>query len=324
MRFDVIVVGGGMIGLTTAIVLAESGRRVRVWSRDLVENTTSAVAGGLWWPYRIRPESRIGGWSLHSLDVMTGLAERPDETGVRMVDGTHLGLRMSELGAWAAEVPGLRPAASDELPAGFDIGLRARTPLIDMPVHLRYLRDRLTAAGGGIEVRALATLAQADGAAPTVMNCTGLGARELVPDPDVRPVQGQLVLAENPGVDEWFVAADPHSADTVYALPQPYGLILGGTAREDAWGVVPDPATAEAIVKRCARIDPRLADAKILDHRVGLRPSRSSARIEAERLPGGALCVHNYGHGGAGITVSWGCAQDAVRLMESSREAADT
>src|SRR5262249_19187312 len=109
--------------------------------------------------------------------------------------------------------------------------------------------------------------------------------------------------------------------ETVYALPQPFGLILGGTAREDAWGLDPDPATAEAIVERCARIHPRLADAKILDHRVGLRPARSNVRIEAERLPGGALCVHNYGHGGAAITGWWGCAQDAVQLLEAGHAA---
>jgi D-amino-acid oxidase len=57
---DVIVVGGGVIGLTTALELVHSGRRVRVWTRDATALTTSAVAGALWWLYRIDPVERVG------------------------------------------------------------------------------------------------------------------------------------------------------------------------------------------------------------------------------------------------------------------------
>src|SRR5690242_20904275 len=92
----VIVVGSGVVGLTTAVVLAESGRRVRVWAREPAERTTSAVAGGLWWPYRIEPEPLVGAWALVSLAVYEGFAHRPDETGVRLVDGVHRGTRLDE------------------------------------------------------------------------------------------------------------------------------------------------------------------------------------------------------------------------------------
>ncbi|MFI1335009.1 FAD-dependent oxidoreductase [Streptomyces sp. NPDC020845] len=320
MTSDAIVVGAGVIGLTSAIVLAESGRRVAVWSRDPIGDTTSAVAGGLWWPYRVEPEEKVGAWSLRTLGVLAELAARPGETGVRMVDGTLAGTGLGDLGPWAAEVPGLRPARREELPEGWGHGLRARVPVVDMPTYLGYLRRRLEAAGGTVEQRAVATLAEAAREAPLVVNCTGLGARDLVPDAEVRPVQGQLVLAENPGVDEWFVSADPGSADTLYVLPQPYGVILGGTAREDAWDLTPDPATAEAIVARCARVHPRLADARVIGHRVGLRPARSRVRLEADTAAGGVglpWLLHNYGHGGAGITVAWGCAEEAAELVSS-------
>src|SRR5690348_17857594 len=86
---DVIVVGSGVVGLTTAIVLAERGRRVRVWARESGELTTSAVAGALWWPYRIRPKALAGEWALRSLSVYEELAARPDETGVRVVEGVQ-------------------------------------------------------------------------------------------------------------------------------------------------------------------------------------------------------------------------------------------
>lgn len=314
MVCDVIVVGSGVIGLTCAVTLAEGGRRVAVWCREQAADTTSAVAGGLWWPYRIEPEDAAGRWSLDALSELTALAGDPQRTGVRLADGTHAGLDRAGLGGWADGLPGLRPAAAAELPAGYAVGLRARTPLLDMGTHLSYLRHRLAAAGGVIEERALTSLAEAGRAAPVVVNCTGLGARDLVPDPGVYPVQGQVVVVENPGLTEWLVAADPTAEETLYVLPQPYGVVLGGTARAHAWELRPDPTTAEAIVARCARARPELAGARVLAHRVGLRPARSQVRLEATTLPGGARCVHNYGHGGAGVTVAWGCAREAAAL----------
>lgn len=310
---EFLVVGGGVIGLTTAIVLAEQGRQVRVWTRDPVERTTSAVAGGLWWPYRIQPEVRVGDWALASLTVYEEQAERPEETGVRLVPGVHGETSLDELGPWASRVAGLRPATAEEYPGG--TALRATVPLIDMPTHLRWLRKRLLDAGGAIETRTAGTLAEAAATgAAVVVNCTGLGARELVPDPTVAPVRGQLVVVENPGVTTWLTSVNDTSTAGTYFLPQPGGLILGGTADEDAWSLTPDPAVAKEIVARCAALVPGIADARILDHRVGLRPGRPEVRLESERLPGGGLLVHNYGHGGAGITVAWGCAHEAAGL----------
>ncbi|MGW5125872.1 FAD-dependent oxidoreductase [Streptomyces sp. NPDC004069] len=305
-----VVVGGGVIGLTTAVVLAERGRRVRVWTREPAERTTSAVAGALWWPYRIEPESLVGEWSLESLAVYEELAGRPDETGVRLVEGVHGGTRLDSLGPWAARVPGLRPANAGEWAAG--PALWARLPLIDMPAHLPWLRKRLTAAGGVVEERDVTDLAAVD--ARVVVNCTGLGARELVPDPAMRPVRGQLVVVENPGITTWLTSVDPASESPVYVFPQPDGLLLGGTAEEDDWSLTPDPAVAARIVERCAALRPEIAGARVLAHRVGLRPSRHAVRLEREELPGGRVLVHNYGHGGAGVTVAWGCARRAAGL----------
>ncbi|MGI5404211.1 FAD-dependent oxidoreductase [Streptomyces sp. CA-135486] len=313
MSGDVIVVGGGVIGLTTAIVLAESGRDVQLWTRDETDGTTSAVAGALWWPYRIEPEERVGDWSLASLRVYDKLAANPDESGVRLVPGIQAGERLSALGSWAAQVEGLRAARADELPEGYQAGLRARIPLIDMPVHLGWLRRRLESAGGTLHTCTIRSFAEAAHSARVVVNCTGLAARELAADDQLLPVRGQLVLVENPGIEEWFTAVDHASAETTYFLPQPGRLILGGTAEEGDWRLTPDPATAEEIVARCARVRPEIAQARILGHRVGLRPARTAGvRIEAEPLPGGGLLVHNYGHGGAGVTVAWGCARAAA------------
>ncbi|MFF2851122.1 FAD-dependent oxidoreductase [Streptomyces sp. NPDC058001] len=313
-----IVVGSGVIGLTTAVVLAERGHSVLVRSREPAGRTTSAVAGALWWPYRIRPEDRVGDWSLESFAVYGELADRPEETGVRMVEGVHEGGRLDGLGAWAADVPELRVATASECRSGE--GLWARLPLIDMPTHLRWLGARLAAAGGAVEtgtVTSLASLAGSSGEARVVVNCAGLGARDLVPDPAVRPVRGQLVLVENPGVDTWYTGPESPSGGSTYFFPQPGRLVLGGTAQEDDWSTEPDPVVADAIVRRCAAVRPEIAGARILGHRVGLRPVRDAVRLERVRLPGGGTVVHHYGHGGAGVTVAWGCAREAADLVES-------
>ncbi|WP_197358178.1 FAD-dependent oxidoreductase [Streptomyces clavuligerus] len=298
MTGEVIVVGGGVSGLTTAVVLAEQGHRVRVRTREPAELTTSAVAGGLWLPYRIEPGEQVARWSVESFAVYEECAADPGTTGVRMVPGVLAGQSPDSLGAWA------------------------RLPLIDMPAHLGWLRRRLEAAGGAVESRAVGSLTEAAATAATVVNCTGLAARELVPDPGVRPLRGQLVLVENPGVTEWFCLedeAEEAASLSTYLLPQPGRLVLGGTVEDGDRRLEPDPATAAAIVARCARFFPGVAKARVLGHRVGLRPLRpAGVRIGAEPLPGGGLLVHNYGHGGAGVTVAWGCARAAAALVPAA------
>ncbi|MFJ2114409.1 FAD-dependent oxidoreductase [Streptomyces sp. NPDC087850] len=314
-KSDVIVVGGGVIGLTTAVVLAESGLDVALWTRDPVGRTTSAVAAALFWPYRIEPAPRVDSWLEDSLRHYELLARDPNATGVRIVAGLMTDTPLDGLGRWTTKVRGLREAHTAELPPGFGQGLRAAVPLIDMPVYLRYLKERLRAAGAVVERRTVTGFAEPARDAGVVVDCTGLGARELVPDASVYPVRGQLVVVENPGVDEWFVGTVPGTTETTYVLPQPYGVLLGGSATEHSWALGPDAAEADAIVARCSRIRPALARARILEHRVGLRPARPVVRLEAVRLPGGGRLVHNYGHGGAGVTVAWGCAEEAARLV---------
>ncbi|MEU9914074.1 FAD-dependent oxidoreductase [Streptomyces sp. NPDC051001] len=309
---DVVVVGGGVIGLTTAVVLAERGRRVRVWTRDPVERTTSWVAGALWWPHRIDPVASARAWALRSLEVYEALAADPDRTGVRMVEGVLGEADLDEATVWAGRrLPGLRAATAAEHAGP---GVWARLPLVDMTVHLRWLRRRLLDAGGTIETRTVSDLVSVG--APVVVNCTGLGARELVPDASVRPVRGQLVVVANPGIRTWVVSTGA-DGEMAYCFPHPDRLLLGGTADDGAWSTEPDPAVAEAIVRRCAVLRPEIAGARVLGHRVGLRPVRDAVRLERVPLPEGRALVHNYGHGGGGVTVAWGCAEEAAGLAAS-------
>jgi D-amino-acid oxidase len=207
--------------------------------------------------------------------------------------------------------------APGEVPPGYTEAWRYSAPLVSMPEYLGYLHERYRQAGGPPVVpTSYPTLAAAARAArsPVLVNCSGAGARSLVPDPDLVAVRGQVVIARNPGITEFFVGVGGPLAELTYVFPHAGRLVLGGTEQEDDWRLEPDPAEARQILAACAAVVPAVAGADIVSHRVGLRPLRSSVRLEAERVEDGTTIVHNYGHGGSGVTLSWGCARDAAAL----------
>lgn len=303
-QYDAVVVGAGVIGLTVGVCLAEQGLRVQVYARDLPASTTSAVASAMVGP-SFSPGA-VGEWERDGITTFTELAG---------VDGTGVTVRRGRLAArnTSEPLPGLDTCPPEERPEGFTMAARATLPIVDMGVYLDHLGRRLTGAGGRLVQRVVTTLDEVAGEAPLLANCAGLGARELVGDPTVRPVRGQQVVVTNPGVDEFFLSS-PYEPEWTAYWPYPGHVILGGSQGEDDENTEPDPDLAEAILSRCRAVEPRLRDAEVIGHQVGLRPSRPSVRLEAERI-GDSRCVHDYGHGGAGVTLSWGTAREAAALL---------
>ena len=322
---DVMVVGAGVIGLTSAICLAEAGMTVLVVTAEEPRQTTSAAAGALWGPHLVGKDERIGRWAAVTLERLEEL--RAPKLGasalagiVHRVDGIAASAAAGSEPPEYAAAGSLTPCPPDEVPAGYATAWRLSAPLIAMPAYLDYLAERLSRAGGTITVRPrFGTLAEARGAAPgarVIVNCAGYGARHLVPDPAVVAVRGQVVAVHNPGITEFFVGSGAASWPLVYLFPHDDVVLLGGTEERGSNSREPDPSTAERIVAACAAIRPELRGAEVLEHRVGLRPARPSVRLEAEAgARDGVIVVHNYGHGGAGVTLSWGCAEDATQLV---------
>ena len=303
---DVLVIGAGVCGLTTGICLAEAGLGVTIRTAAPPERTTSVAAGAVWGMVRVGPPDRGLDWARTGLEVLSKLAADP-ATGVRMVSGQEISRTPLEPYFWMKLLPGLRPCAESELPDGFSHGWHYTAPVATMPVYLDYLRARFERAGGTLEMAAVRSLAELAGVAPVVINCSGVYARDLVPDPAVVPVRGQVVIAANPGLEEFYVNRDQEPPWITYMFPHGETVLLGGTNEEGSWDEEPKPFIAERIVAQCAAIDPRLRGATILGHRVGLRPTRPEIRLEFEPL-GASVLWHNYGHGGAGISLAWGCA----------------
>jgi len=310
---DVLVIGAGVNGLTTGICLAEAGLSVTIRTAAPPDQTTSVAAGAIWGLVRVGPPDRVLGWGRTGLEALSKLAAEPG-TGVRMVSGKEVSHSPPEPRYWTELLPGLRLCDETELPGGFTGGWHYTAPVATMPVYLGYLRARFERAGGTLEVSPARSLAELAGAAPVVVNCSGIAARDLVPDPAVVPVRGQVVLAANPGIEEFFISRDEEPPWIVYMFPHGDTIVLGGTNDEGSWDMKPKTDIAERIVAGCAAIDPRLRGAAILGHRVGLRPFRPEVRLESEPLGGGVLW-HNYGHGGAGISLSWGCAAEITAAI---------
>lgn len=314
----VLVIGAGVVGLTTAVCLAEAGVDVEVVSDRELRATTSAASCASWDPYQVEPPALVEPWSKVTLAELTGLSTRPD-CGVRLVEGTHESRLPTELPSWA-ELVGARRCALGELRSGFVTGWRYRVPVVDMPRYLTCLARRFKDAGGRIRFHHYDTLAEAvREPADMVVNCSGAQARSLVPDPCVEAVRGEVVVVENPGIREFFCDDTPEAGPITYFYPHAGTVVLGGTAEQGRWDTASDEDAAQAIVRRCATIEPALAKARVLEHRVGLRPVRPEIRFEEEILDGTRV-LHNYGHGGGGLTLSWGCAREAVRRVRAALE----
>lgn len=295
------MVGAGVVGLSCAVRLLEAGHRVDVVARDLPLETTSAVAAALWYPYRALPQDRVAAWSAQSYAAFAALAAAEPGCGVRMVPGTEV-LREPQPDPWWAEaVPDLRPATG--LPAGYAGGWSFLTPIAEMPVYLRWLAARLEALGGTLTRLNLRGLP--DGG-DVVVNCSGLGARLLGADRTVVPVSGQVVRVAQFGLERWWL----DGTGPTYVVPRERDVVLGGTDAEGEWSRTPSPEAASAILRRAALLVPELAGAEVLQHKVGLRPARPTVRLERV-----GRVVHCYGHGGAGVTLSWGCADEVLALV---------
>lgn len=315
---DILVIGCGVSGLTTGLCLLEAGHSVTIWARDFPLQTTSNVAAAIWLPFKAFPVERVTAWGKTTFQRFKTLqAER--ESGVFMTDVLDLKTSPSADPWWVSAVESFRHADQDGLPQGYADGFAFEAPVIDTRVYLDYLLHRFQARGGQVYQRAIIDLSEAFERCNIVINCTGLGARELVGDRDLHAARGQVVRVRHNGFRRTLI--DEHNlTQLTYIVPRTHDIVLGGTYEEQNESTEIDLETTRAILRRCTQLVPTFATLTlndILSIGCGLRPVRSAVRLEAEQPAPQQLLIHNYGHGGAGITLSWGCAMDVVALLTS-------
>ena len=316
---DILVIGCGVSGLTTGLCLLEAGHSVHIWARELPPHTTSNAAAAVWFPFKAYPLEKVTVWGRESWQKFQEL-QPLKESGVVMRTFVDVLLTPAPDPWWVSAVPDFRHADRTELPTGYLDGHSCTTPVIDTGVYLDYLVREFTARNGQIFQRTVNHLAEAFAHAPIVVNCSGLGARELVDDTDIRPAKGQVVRIRPNGFQRVLVD-ETGPAGLTYIVPRLHDIVLGGTYEEGNERADIDPEVRQAILQRCARLAPEfrsVTPADIISEGCGFRPVRSTVRVEAERLSADRLLLHNYGHGGAGITLSWGCAREVVELLATT------
>jgi D-amino-acid oxidase len=349
MKHRVAIVGAGVSGLTCGVVFAERRHRTVIFAKEIGQQTTSGAAAALWFPYDAEPADKVIPWALGTCRALVDLARNPD-SGVSMIELRQFSrTEKIQIPDWAiplgarAVVPSFPPVMSSEVENGaagkaatwtrrpeaertgseritslkiFKSGFLLRVPLMDTTIYLDYLAKRFVAAGGSIAANTHFTkLEEVDQQFGLVINCAGIGARELVRDTDLEPHRGQVAIV--PRIKDLPYAVVCDDAPLMYAIPRRNDCVLGGTndLNDD---LVVDSATTARIVAECARAL-KIEKPNVLAERVGLRPFRKSGvRVEQDHLRDGRAVVHNYGHGGSGFTLSWGCAKEAFELATDS------
>ncbi len=311
-RPDVIVIGAGVIGLVTALCLRERGMSVQVWTRDDPWQTTSSVAAAIWYPFLAEPRDRCSAWGRVTFLRLQQLARDP-ASGVRMQSVVEVFATDEPDLWWAGQVPELQRLHGEQLPAGYRAAVRVQVPVCDVPIHLQWLLDELQHKGVTLVQREVANLHEALSVADLAVNCTGLGARELCDDHELRAVRGQVLrLAKVQLPHAWI---DDSGERPCYLIPRSDGLIVGGTAQMGDERLEPDAEDTDRILQEARRSFPALRNCEPDIVRVGLRPYRSTVRLECVDLENGKRIVHNYGHGGSGYTLAWGCAEEVASWL---------
>lgn len=307
----VTIIGAGIIGLTTAILAQETGYQAVIYSDLQTFKTTSMVAGATFAPYSVPLTEQVITMTEQGWGKYADLSKDTVRTGVRKINYWEIDSDLVD----PKDKPYLQIMQEVQIherpyvPGGYLQGIRYQTFIMDMPVFLPYLVQRFMQNGGMFFKRRftnLEQLTQLD--ADIVFNCTGLGAKDLAGDNNMTAIKGQLAIVRyRPDLPD----AIKHDGFYAFPHPQTNRTVLGGTTVEN-FDTLADPGTTQTIVNANKRVLPGLKESDVIESIAALRPyRRGDVRVEAQYI-NDRLIIHNYGHGGAGVTLSWGSAMLAL------------
>lgn len=317
---EVVVVGAGVIGLSIAHELAVEGHRVQILAEKDAASSVSSVAAAIWFPHDINASAQVLDSAQSTYLRLQQLAGCP-ETGVRMRQGTVLIRDTNTDTSWTRAVPQHEWLTAAQMPDDLFVdsgvsGVRCTVPIVLIDVYLRWLHAAVLDLGVRVRTAAVRNpyevLDQENRDALVV--AAGIRSAALLGDDDEsHPIRGQIVRLANPGLTEW-VTDDYNPEGLTYVVPREHDVVCGGTGDRGAWDETVDPEVEQAILRRTRALVPALARQPVLSRAVGLRPARTSVRLEA--VAGYDKPVFAcYGHGGAGFTVSWGDAARVAKLI---------
>ena len=308
MQKNSLVIGGGVNGLSTGICLLEDGWEVTICSEEFSPNTTSDVAAALWYPFLSAPLEKTNVWGSRTYDILKLLAAEKN-AGIEMTQTFEYFRTAQSDPAWMTTVDNFERITAN-LPSVYVECFSFTTSIIEMPIYLKWLMERYEALGGKLEKKKIDNFSNISSDYSIIVNCTGLNSGELCNDSEVYPVRGQIIRVK-PLLNQMHL--DQQIPTLAYIVPRSNDMILGGVAQEGNWNLEPTEEDRNFILEKCSKIIPDLKNAEIIEDMVGLRPGRTEVRLEKEQISDKTI-IHNYGHGGSGVTLSWGCAEEVVEL----------
>jgi D-amino-acid oxidase len=324
---NIAVIGAGVVGLSTAHELLENGHKVTVVAAEPPLNTTSAVATAIWHVYMVDPGDRqVRNWAQVTLERLVGIAGKEPAAGVSITEGIHLFRRTPrQIPTWSDIALSFTELTATELEVypGTIWGYRIRTPLAEMDRYLAWLYRSVWRLGGHFVLRGIDAIEELEGNGfDGIVNCAGLGARKLTNDDELAGVRGQYLVLEKPaGIPDFFVGDDENPLGVTYVVPRANDVLVGGT-KEHGVDTLAFEESVPAFIERASQLCDWLGvpdNIAVRQKVVGIRPyRRSGVRLELTSAPLGTPLVHNYGHGGAGFSLSWGCARAIRELLSDA------
>lgn len=320
MSARVSIVGAGVMGLSIAHELAvRGGYEVTVVAEQDALASVSSVAAAVWFPYQSGEFPSLIRLLQRARTRFEELAAADPSAGVDLREGTVVERAAGADRWWVEAIPQSREALPEELPTGAVAGVRSVVPVISTSHYVAWLRRKCEGLGVGFVQGTVTSIDKLAGQndADVVVVAAGMGSGPLLGDDSMFPIRGQIVRLANPaGLTDWIVD-DDFPGGLAYVVPRRTDIVCGGIAETGSWDAGISPETEEEILRRVTSLVPELVGLPVVSRAAGLRPARPA--ISLEHVEGYAVPVVTcYGHGGSGVSLSWGCAEAAAELVVES------
>ncbi|KAI0567636.1 D-aspartate oxidase [Gracilaria domingensis] len=283
-------------------------------------------------PFALEGEE-IEEWATTTYNTLKTHVE--ENVGVTAMDALYLYARGQPEIPWYSDLTDMKlvgPQEDKRVPADYRCALRFKTVVVQMNVYLMYLESCLVELGVPVhstrefskrsqsflwDMGRVSQFAKSIAHDTIVVNCAGIGARFLA-DEDLIPGRGILLRVKRPPEVNYVITEDPYDAFQsrdgllAYAIPRGDEISLGGTLFKGDWNEEASDEEVDAVRKRAEQLLPIKGMAET-GRWSGLRPFRLDGKAKVKRESRNV--ISNYGHGGSGVTICWGCAESVVKLV---------